>query len=1535
MLEDYVPQPVLTLFGSTIAGTITGISPHDWWADSNGLFHTDTDLTAEWKGLYQQVLAGTALTAIQHLEANAEAVFENTKIATLSDAIQARDREDAQREFDAIAAAMTRLGMDGTHPLTVQDYLAIGRTVQSDATLQELGIQGHGLNSPPLARYNGYTNDFQNGVDTTTLFIGAGLDSNENALRNFFDDVIISHLPYPVVAQDGHLEQLNQNANSEDLVRLSVGALDDAMFWKVWTAKDFSATLGTASALPSAPPEAGIVAPKGSQLSLFGDVIASKVKLPAGLTASHTWTADSTGLYHTNTNLAAEWLGYYRIMLAGNGDTLTAIQRAEGNAEAVFENTGLNAIVRADAAAARMYREDVQRELDAVAAAGASIGWDGHADLTVETYRALGHALQNNPFLLELALQGHGLNSPPNARYNGFTQDLQDGIDQITLFVGGGVNTGEFALEDFMDDSILSHLPFAVVAQNGELQQLNQNGQAENTLYEAIEALNASWLHEVYTADDFYVLGTGAVAVRGDFIGYFGAEAPKMLKAGAHTWAAGADGLYHTGTDLGAEWQKYYKLMLAGRGASLTAIQRWEGNAEAVFENSMLANQQPSILQRDREDVQRVIDAVGTVMTQLGLTTYQLLSAADYIKIGQTLQANTALRELALQGEGVNNPSLPRYNGFHNDMMWADWATYYVGGGRSNGQNVMAAFFDDQIIGEWAFPVIAQNGQLVQLSQNGGGEGTVAAWVDAMNTTLFKQVYVASDFSVVKAAVGAVVAVSATAPLPAPTLPEPGPGMITTLFGEVVSTTQVLNGHTWVADATGLYHTTTDLTLEWYNLYQQALAGAPLTGLQHLEANAEAVFEFTGLANLNEAVQERDREDFQRELDVIATAMDRLGISRTAPLTQATYLAIQHTIELDGALHEMALQGHGLNSPPATRYRGYTNDFQNNVDQHTLYIGGGLTTGERAITDLFDDRTISHLLYPVVAENGVLVQLNQNGADESTFLAAVDSMNQSMFSKLYLAQDFIIPGRGPAPARVLQVGDETTSTAFGQVIDSTIVANGHTWVADANGQFHTLANLEIEWRTYYQQMLAGNGASLTAVQRLAGNAEAVFENTLLGGGPDWLPHSYEMAYREDVQRMLDAIGEAMTLNLASFGTNPAAPLTISSYMALAHTIQGSPALAELALQGVGMNNAISGRYNGYTMDVLRWGTPVDNSVLFIGGGLDNNQLAVRGLMTDGIMSQLLNPVVFRGGVLVQDNNQFTTQSTPAQAVVALDDLAWFRTLHATDFSTTASSAKAGYVSPAQAIVVPAVPAKVAANSFTGIYGDVMLKREVIASGLTASHVWTADANGLFHTTTDLAAEWKNYYGQLLAGKGRNLSAIQRLEANAEAVFENTAIATASAAKQVAYREDVQRALDAMAMALKLDSVNLGLDPNAQLTEESYLALEHTIRGNVVLNELYLQGHGLAGAAGTRYSGYVNDFRGLASRTSVLVDYSNALSSFMDHFIIGNLAFGVEIWNWNTAQLNEAGNVESNLFTAIAQLNTTIGGRVLRSYDFRH
>ncbi len=30
------------------------------------------------------------------------------------------------------------------------------------------------------------------------------------------------------------------------------------------------------------------------------------------------------------------------------------------------------------------------------------------------------------------------------------------------------------------------------------------------------------------------------------------------------------------------------------------------------------------------------------------------------------------------------------------------------------------------------------------------------------------------------------------------------------------------------------------------------------------------------------------------------------------------------------------MQGHGLNNPPSSKYNGYTNDFQNNVDGSTF-----------------------------------------------------------------------------------------------------------------------------------------------------------------------------------------------------------------------------------------------------------------------------------------------------------------------------------------------------------------------------------------------------------------------------------------------------------------------------------------------------------------------------------------------------------------------------------------------------------------------
>ena len=100
------------------------------------------------------------------------------------------------------------------------------------------------------------------------------------------------------------------------------------------------------------------------------------------------------------------------------------------------------------------------------------------------------------------------------------------------------------------------------------------------------------------------------------------------------------------------------------------------------------------------------------------------------------------------------------------------------------------------------------------------------------------------------------------------------------------------------------------------------------------------------------------------------------------------------------------MQGHGLNDPPAPRYRGYTNDFQNNADSTTLYIGGGLNNDRNALTDFFDDNIMTHAVFPTVWRNGQLVQLNQNANRENTLSAAVVAMDESMFYRFYVSSDF-------------------------------------------------------------------------------------------------------------------------------------------------------------------------------------------------------------------------------------------------------------------------------------------------------------------------------------------------------------------------------------------------------------------------------------------------------------------------------------------------------------------------------------------------
>ena len=498
----------------------------------------------------------------------------------------------------------------------------------------------------------------------------------------------------------------------------------------------------------------------------------------------------------------------------------------------------------------------------------------------------------------------------------------------------------------------------------------------------------------------------------------------------AHTWVADASGLYQTQTDLALEWQGYYKAMLAGGAAAagLTDIQRLEGNAEAVFENTGLKNLSAATQQQDREDVQREFDAISAAMTLDGISDTQPLTEQSYLQISQTIQGNATLEELAMQGHGLNNSGISRYSGYSNDFQNnVDNTTYFVGGGAlNNNGKAIADFFDDNGLSHICFAVIEQNGQLVQLNQNGAAENTLNQAIIALNDSMYYRVYTSADFSTHKATAATNKASNATfytqqdatllaalekqeaAPAPA--------GDVKTLFGADIANTMTFNDgngiiHVWTANAQGLFVTTTNLAAEWHKAYVDLVTtgGADLTAEQRLEANAEAVFENTGLKNLSAAQQQLDREDAQREFDAEFAAMKQARINPNATITPASYLLIEHTLQSNAALEELAIQGHGLNDPPSSKYSGYTNDFQNNVDDKTLFEGGGLDNGQSAVRDFFDDAVMTHTPFPVVVINGKLVQLNQNGGREQTLAVDAAAMNRTIHLAAYDAADFKHP----------------------------------------------------------------------------------------------------------------------------------------------------------------------------------------------------------------------------------------------------------------------------------------------------------------------------------------------------------------------------------------------------------------------------------------------------------------------------------------------------------------------------------------------
>jgi hypothetical protein len=456
---------------TVIPTAVISITPHVWTPDpTTGLYHTATNLLNEWQADYQAALHGASLTPEQHAEANAWEVFQATSLRTYPEAQQEAFAEDFQREADAIYAAMQQTpGVDPSQHLTETTYLAVENTLQNDPTLLELAVQGHGLNDPPATRYYGYTNDFQNNTDNSTYYVGGGLDNNETAVPNLFDDAVITHVPFATVYFNGTAWQLNQNGDPEDPLDQTVIGMDDIWYGRVLTSADFSTQPSSAND--------GYVSPftslVGSITTLYG---------PASTTVtigSHVWSADPvTGLYTTPADLAAEWQAAGQAVTQG---TATPLQYLEANAERILENTGVSGLSSTQQAA---FREDVQRVLDAVDAAISDLGTS--FPLTsgpTGTYLQVQEKIANNPTLEELATQGYGLANPRAARYSGYINDFRS-------IVGDGIDDSWLAANQVLTHNVTTQIAFPVVWRDGQLVQLDYNAGYESTLDNAVAAVN-------------------------------------------------------------------------------------------------------------------------------------------------------------------------------------------------------------------------------------------------------------------------------------------------------------------------------------------------------------------------------------------------------------------------------------------------------------------------------------------------------------------------------------------------------------------------------------------------------------------------------------------------------------------------------------------------------------------------------------------------------------------------------------------------------------------------------------------------------------------------------------------------------------------------------------------------------------------------------------------------------------------------------------------------------------------------------------
>ena len=65
------------------------------------------------------------------------------------------------------------------------------------------------------------------------------MDHNERAIAALFDDVVLTHVPFPVVFQNGHLEQLNQNGQAEDMLVNAIAAINRSAYGQVFVPANF------------------------------------------------------------------------------------------------------------------------------------------------------------------------------------------------------------------------------------------------------------------------------------------------------------------------------------------------------------------------------------------------------------------------------------------------------------------------------------------------------------------------------------------------------------------------------------------------------------------------------------------------------------------------------------------------------------------------------------------------------------------------------------------------------------------------------------------------------------------------------------------------------------------------------------------------------------------------------------------------------------------------------------------------------------------------------------------------------------------------------------------------------------------------------------------------------------------------------------------------------------------------------------------------------------------------------------------------